>query len=71
MALPPFLTIILFVAMLPTLLIGTLPVPLRYTLGLGGKFKDFGLDLSYLIPNKQNEVLSNTFRVSLNYCPFK
>lgn len=41
------------------------------TLGLGGKFKDFGLDLSYLIPNKQNEVLSNTFRVSLNNCPFK
>ncbi len=38
-----------------------------FTLGLGGKFKDFGLDLAYLIPNKLNEVLSNTFRVSLNY----
>lgn len=42
-----------------------------FTLGLGVKLKDFGLDLSYLIPNKRNEVLSNTFRVSLNYCPFK
>ncbi len=47
-----------------------------FTLGLGGKFKDFGLDFSYLIPNKRserrpNEVLSNTFRVSMNYCPFK
>lgn len=38
-----------------------------FTLGLGGKFKDLGLDLAYLIPNKLNEVLSNTFRVSLNY----
>ena len=41
------------------------------TLGLGGKFKDFGLDLSYLIPNNRNKVLSNTFRISLNYCAFK
>jgi hypothetical protein len=41
------------------------------TLGLGAKLKDFCLDLSYLIPNKQYKVLSNTFRVSLNYCPFK
>ena len=38
-----------------------------FTLGLGGKFKDFGLDLAYLIPNQQNEVLSSTLRVSLNY----
>jgi hypothetical protein len=38
---------------------------------LGGKIKDFGLDLSYLIPNRQNQILANTFRVSLNYCPFK
>lgn len=43
-----------------------------FTLGLGGKFKDFGLDLAYLIPNKRterrpNQILSNTFRVSLNY----
>lgn len=42
-----------------------------FTLGLGGKFKDFGLDLAYLIPNKRNEVLANTFRVSANYYPFK
>jgi hypothetical protein len=42
-----------------------------FTLGLGGKFKDFGLDLAYLIPNKQNQVLANTFRVSVNYSPFK
>lgn len=42
-----------------------------FTLGLGGKLKDFGFDLAYLIPDKQNEVLSNTFRVSLSYCPFK
>ena len=46
------------------------------TLGLGGKFKDIGLDLSYLIPQKRaerrpNEVLSNTFRISLNYSPFR
>ena len=41
-----------------------------FTLGLGGKFKDFGLDLAYLIPNKQNQVLANTFRISVNYCPF-
>ncbi len=37
-----------------------------FTLGLGGKFKNFVLDLSYLIPNKQNEALSSTFRISLN-----
>lgn len=42
-----------------------------FTLGLGGKFKDFGLDLAYLIPNKQNRILTNTFRVSLSYCLFK
>ncbi len=42
-----------------------------FTLGLGGKFKDFGLDFSYLIPSKRNNVMSNTFRVSLNYCAFK
>ncbi|WP_394993760.1 type IX secretion system outer membrane channel protein PorV [Emticicia sp.] len=42
-----------------------------FTLGLGAKFKDFGLDLSYLISNNRNEILSNTFRASLNYCPFK
>jgi hypothetical protein len=42
-----------------------------FTLGLGGKFKDFGLDFAYLIPNKQNQVLANTFRVSVNYSPFK
>ena len=42
-----------------------------FTLGLGGKFQDFGLDLAYLIPNKQNQVLANTFRVSVNYCPFR
>ncbi|GGD48355.1 hypothetical protein GCM10011514_10500 [Emticicia aquatilis] len=41
-----------------------------FTLGLGGKFKGFGLDLAYLIPNKRNKVLSNTFRVSLNYSLF-
>jgi Type IX secretion system protein PorV len=43
-----------------------------FTLGLGAKLKDFGLDLSYLIPNKSaerrpNQILINTFRVSLNY----
>jgi hypothetical protein len=37
-----------------------------FTLGLGGKFKNFGLDLSYLIPNKRNDALSNTYRISLN-----
>ena len=42
-----------------------------FTLGLGGKFEDFGIDLAYLLPNKQNEALSNTFRVSLSYCSFK
>ncbi|MER0442453.1 type IX secretion system outer membrane channel protein PorV [Emticicia sp. W12TSBA100-4] len=41
-----------------------------FTLGLGGKFKVFGLDLVYLIPNKLNKVLSNTFRISLNYSLF-
>lgn len=45
------------------------------TLGLGGKFKDFGFDLAYLIPNtrterRPNQILSNTFRVSLNYYSF-
>ena len=43
----------------------------HFTLGLGAKLKDFGLDLSYLIPDKRAEILSNTFRISLNYCPFK
>lgn len=42
-----------------------------FTLGLGGKFKDFGLDFAYLIPDNKNKVLSNTFRVSVNYSPFK
>ena len=42
-----------------------------FTLGIGGKFNDFGLDFSYLIPQKRNEILSNTFHISLNYCPFK
>lgn len=42
-----------------------------FTLGLGGKFKDFGLDLAYLIPNKHNQILANTFRVSLSYYPSK
>ncbi|GAB2632839.1 hypothetical protein GCM10027035_29040 [Emticicia sediminis] len=38
-----------------------------FTLGLGGKFKNFDLDLSYIIQNKQTEILSNTFRISMNY----
>jgi Type IX secretion system protein PorV len=38
-----------------------------FTIGLGGKFKDLGLDFSYLIPNKKNEVLANSFRVSLSF----
>nr|WP_299417060.1 type IX secretion system outer membrane channel protein PorV [uncultured Emticicia sp.] len=42
-----------------------------FTLGLGGKFKNFGLDLAYLKPKNKNQILSNTFRVSLNYSPFK
>lgn len=42
-----------------------------FTLGLGGKFKNFGLDLAYLIPKNRNQILANTFRISLNYCPFK
>lgn len=42
-----------------------------FTLGLGGKLKGFGLDLAYLIPSKRNQILTNTLRVSLNYCPFK
>ena len=42
-----------------------------FTFGLGAKLKDFGLDLSYLIPNKRNEALSNTFRISINYCLVK
>jgi hypothetical protein len=37
-----------------------------FTLGLGGKVKNFGFNLSYLIPNKQNDALSNTYRISLN-----
>jgi hypothetical protein len=41
------------------------------TLGLGGKFKNFGLDLAYLKPQNKNQILSNTFRISLNYSPFK
>lgn len=41
-----------------------------FTLGLGGKFKGFGVDFAYLIPNKKNQILSNTFRVSLNYYSF-
>jgi hypothetical protein len=35
------------------------------------QLKDFGLDLSYLIPDHWSKVLSNTFRVSVNYCPFR
>ena len=47
-----------------------------FTLGLGGKFKSLGLDLAYLIPNKSaerrpNQILANTFRISVSYCPFK
>lgn len=42
-----------------------------FTLGLGGKFTDFGLDWAYLIPNKSNESTVNTLRISLSYCPFK
>ncbi len=42
-----------------------------FTLGLGGKFKDFGLDLAYLFPSTTNQVLVNTFRVSANYYPSK
>jgi hypothetical protein len=42
-----------------------------FTLSLGAKLKDFSLDLSYLIPNKRNQILLNTFRLSLNYFPFK
>jgi hypothetical protein len=42
-----------------------------FTFGLGAKYKNIGLDLSYLIPNERNEVLSKTYRISLNYCPFK
>lgn len=42
-----------------------------FTLGMGGKFKDFRIDMAYLIPSKTNQVLANTFRVSLNYFPFK
>jgi hypothetical protein len=42
-----------------------------FTFGLGAKLKDFGLDLSYLIPNKRNEALSNTFHISINYCLVK
>lgn len=42
-----------------------------FTFGLGAKYKNIGLDLSYLIPNERNEVLSKTYRISLNYYPFK
>lgn len=41
-----------------------------FSVGLGGKFKDFGLDVAYLMSQNKNQVLSNTFRISLNYCPF-
>ncbi len=41
-----------------------------FTLGLGGKFKNFGLDLAYLKPKNKNQILSNTLRISLNYNPF-
>ena len=42
-----------------------------FTLGLGGKFKDFGFDLAFLIPDRRNQVLANTLRVSLSYCFLK
>lgn len=42
-----------------------------FTIGLGGEFKDFGFDFSYLIPDKKNEVFANTFRVSASYFLYK
>lgn len=42
-----------------------------FTLGLGGKLKSFGFDLAFLIPNKRNNILANTLRVSLSYCFLK
>jgi hypothetical protein len=38
-----------------------------FTFGIGGKFKGLGLDAAYLLPQKSNQLLANTFRVSLSY----
>lgn len=38
-----------------------------FTLGLGVKFKGFGLDFGYLIPDRQNKVLSNSYRTNFTY----
>ena len=38
-----------------------------FSIGAGLKLKGFGLDAAYLFPNLRNEVLKNTFRISLNY----
>jgi hypothetical protein len=38
-----------------------------FSFGIGGKYKGFGLDAAYLLPQKSNQLLANTFRVSLSY----
>jgi hypothetical protein len=47
-----------------------------FSLGLGVKLKAFSLDFAYLFPTisagrRPNQILLNTYRISLNYCPFK
>jgi hypothetical protein len=47
-----------------------------FTLGLGGRFKDFKLDLAYLIPSKRtehrpNQTLANTLRLSISYYSYR
>jgi hypothetical protein len=38
-----------------------------FTAGLGVKFNVFGLDFSYLIPQRANNPLANTLRFTLNF----
>ena len=39
-----------------------------FTLGLGGRYRSIGLNVSYLVPtNSQRNPLDNTFRVSVLY----
>ncbi len=38
-----------------------------FSIGAGGKYNGFGLDISYLIPTKQRHPLIHLFRISLSY----
>jgi len=39
----------------------------NFTVGVGLKYQDFGLDVAYLIPTQQNSPLANTIRFTLAY----